>query len=175
MFFKKSPPSPDEVCPQCQGVKSRSMRVCTTCALQASRAPDAPGPVPAQTAAMRPAFTAAPAESGGAYGRPNPPASGYRSEQGVVVRSQAERDIADFLWRNRILFGYEAEVRGRFPPFYLPEQGIVIDRRDGAYESRKGGFQAAGLQVVPLPTDPTSIDRDLRALIAKFYPGREWK
>jgi len=91
------------------------------------------------------------------------------------VTQGLQLEAADFLWRNRILFAYDYPLLGRPATFFLPEPSVVLlDRRDGGYESRRLELQALGHSVVPIP-DQGQTARDLMAHLAKHFPGKQWK
>ena len=70
----------------------------------------------------------------------------YRCEDGDYVRSKAEREIDDFLYRNRIWHVYESEYICMengwkyYPDFYLPDYNLYIEyfgREDKKYREKR--------------------------------------
>lgn len=52
---------------------------------------------------------------------------GHVTLAGDVVQSKPERRIADFLFKHKIRYLYEAQLEGATPDFYLPDHNIVIE------------------------------------------------
>ena len=52
---------------------------------------------------------------------------GHVTLGGDVVQSKPERRIADFLFKRKIPYLYEAQLEGATPDFYLPEHNVVIE------------------------------------------------
>ena len=91
----------------------------------------------------------------------------FRTDQGVMVRSKAEREIANFLFRNWVVFSYEpllwlknrdGKPHSITPDFYLPEHKIYIEflgmmeKEDyrGKWEFKKELYATNNVQVITL-------------------------
>lgn len=110
----------------------------------------------------------------------------YRTKDGHWVRSKSEREIANFLFDNRIPYQYERRVTigdvDLHPDFYLPDAGEGVylehfgrldDPRYHSYAERKAAlFKGAGLVLVATDEkDALDFDSALQRKLGKYCPA----
>lgn len=110
----------------------------------------------------------------------------YRTKDGRWVRSKSEREIANFLFDNRIWFQYERRVTiadvDLYPDFYLPDVegglylehfGLLDDKRYRQLAERKAAlFKQAGLALIATDEeDARDFDSALQRKLARYFPS----
>lgn len=107
-----------------------------------------------------------------------------RTQDGTLVQSAGERDIADYLARRHIIFRYDERIRivegyAVRPDFYLPEFDVYIeywgmdtaDYKIGMLKKQKL-YQQEGKQVVSLyPSDLGRLADILGAKLSRYVHG----
>ncbi len=160
-------------CPECGGARSATMPLCTTCTMKGKRpgaaAPSQGTPAPSGHTAW-PASTPLPATRG-APPTAAPPRSGtIRAKQGVLVASETERVIADFLWDNGLAFGYDQDLGGIRVAFHVPAKDVVLETRED--RGRDEALRGRGFFVVLVGTDARE---DVKRGLMTRFPGKAWK
>jgi hypothetical protein len=82
------------------------------------------------------------------------------TEDGLTVRSNAEKRIADYFTENNILFEYEKAARGVYgvPDFYLPQYDVYVEYW--------------GLLEVDDPSVRYRYEQSMRKKMAQYYKNK---
>lgn len=110
----------------------------------------------------------------------------YRTKDGHWVRSKSEREIANFLFDNKIRYQYERRVTiadvDLYPDFYLPDAGggiylehfgLLDDKRYHQLAERKAKlFKEAGLTLIATDeADARDFDSSLQRKLGRYFPS----
>lgn len=111
----------------------------------------------------------------------------FRTRDGHHVRSKSEREIANFLFDNRIAYQYERRVTiggvDMYPDFFLPDVGeggtylehfgLLTEKRYHEWASRKADlFRAAGLRLIATDEDDAlDFESCLQRKFAPYIPN----
>ncbi len=88
------------------------------------------------------------------------------------MASETEREVADFLWDNEILFGYDQDIGGHRVAFTIPGKHLAIDTRDD--RERDEMLRARGLHLVKVG-ERGRVREELKNRLMSKYPGKAWQ
>jgi len=103
---------------------------------------------------------------------------GHVTLGGEVVQSKPEQRIANFLFKRKIRYIYEAQLDGATPDFYLPEHNVIIEhwgmvhtRYRERREMKKRLYLSRGYKLVETEKkDVAHLERVLEARLRKAAP-----